>query len=138
MQDLAYELLSQGYPVDLKSVNFPTGDTHHTFLANLPSYPWNHSTRFWVEPRIAKEQRFKKFPPHELLGTRLNGSNALTPTWRNFLRLSGTEWLNDHQIDGTVVFPGAGYIAMAIEAIRLILILPRAQFGSIGCETSTL
>ncbi|KAE8384250.1 putative polyketide synthase [Aspergillus alliaceus] len=120
MQDLACELLSQGYPVDLKSVNFPTGDAHHTFLANLPSYPWNHSTRFWVEPRIAKEQRFKKFPPHELLGTPLNGSNALTPTWRNFLRLSEIEWLKDHQIDDTVVFPGAGYIAMAIEAIRLI------------------
>ncbi|THC93329.1 hypothetical protein EYZ11_007185 [Aspergillus tanneri] len=120
MQDLACELLSQGYPVDLKSVNSPTEDAHHTFLANLPSYPWNHSTRFWVEPRIAKEQRFKKFPPHELLGTPLNGSNALTPTWRNFLRLSEIEWLQDHQIDGTVVFPGAGYIAMAIEAIRLI------------------
>ncbi|KAM5483533.1 Type I Iterative PKS [Microsporum canis] len=120
MQDLACELMSQGYPVDLKAVNFPTGDAHHTFLTNLPAYPWNHSTRFWVEPRMAKEQRFKKFPPQELLGTPLNGSNALTPTWRNFLRLGEIEWLKDHQIDGTVVFPGAGYISMAIEAIRLI------------------
>jgi acyl transferase domain-containing protein/NADPH:quinone reductase-like Zn-dependent oxidoreductase len=120
MQDLACEVLSHGYPVELESVNSPVGDTHHAFLTNLPSYPWNHTTRFWVEPRVAKEQRYKKFPPHELLGTPLNGSNPLTPTWRNFLRISEIVWLKDHQIDGVVVFPGAGYIAMSIEAMRLI------------------
>jgi acyl transferase domain-containing protein len=40
--------------------------------------------------------------------------------WRNFIRLSEFEWLKDHQIDGSVVFPGAGYITSAIEAVRLI------------------
>ena len=30
------------------------------------------------------------------------------------------EWLRDHQIDGTTVFPGAGYVASAIEAVRLL------------------
>jgi acyl transferase domain-containing protein len=42
------------------------------------------------------------------------------PTWRNFIRLSEIEWLKDHQIDGSVVFPGAGYITSAIEAVRLL------------------
>lgn len=121
MQDLACDLLCHGYPVSLSSVNSPIGGTQQKFVADLPTYPWNHTTRFWVEPRASKEQRFKKFPPHELLGTPLNGSNALTPTWRNFLRLSEIEWLRDHQIDSTVVLPGAGYISMAIEAMRLIV-----------------
>lgn len=120
MQDLACDLLCRGYPVSLKSTNSPVGGSHHTFVPDLPTYPWNHGTRFWVEPRVAREQRYKRFAPHELLGSPLNGSNALTPTWRNFLRLSEIEWLQDHQIDGAVVFPGAGYIAMAIEALRLI------------------
>lgn len=121
MQDLACDLLCHGYPVNLSAVNSPVGGSKQEFVTDLPTYPWNHTTQFWVEPRVSKEQRFKKFPPHELLGTPLNGSNALTPTWRNFLRLSEIEWLRDHQIDSTVVLPGAGYISMAIEAMRLIV-----------------
>jgi NADPH:quinone reductase-like Zn-dependent oxidoreductase/malonyl CoA-acyl carrier protein transacylase/SAM-dependent methyltransferase len=124
MQDLACELIGQGYPVNLKQVNSPfdvEGQQQiYKLVTDLPSYPWNHSKKYWVEPRISQEQRFKKFPPHELLGTPLNGSNGLTPTWRNFLRLDEIPWLNDHQIDGSVVFPGAGYIANAIEAVRLL------------------
>ena len=120
MQELACELLAAGYPVDLQSVNFPHGSQHAAFVTDLPSYPWNHMTRFWVEPRVSKDQRFKKFPPHELLGTPLNGANDFTPTWRNFVRLGEMEWLRDHQIEGTTVFPGAGYIVSAIEAVRLL------------------
>lgn len=120
MQDLACEILSHGYPVSLESVNFPHGSQHCTFVSNLPTYPWNHTKRYWVEPRVSKDQRFKRFPPHELLGTILNGTNSLMPTWRNILRLGEVEWLRDHQIDGTTVFPGAGYIASAIEAVRLL------------------
>ncbi|KAK4034298.1 hypothetical protein C8A01DRAFT_49278 [Parachaetomium inaequale] len=130
MQDAACQLLMHGYPVDLQAVNSPRSGHgndpdhhhhhHHQFVPDLPSYPWNHTTRYWVEPRVSREQRYKRFPPHELLGTPLSGSNGLTPTWRNFLRLSEVEWLWDHQIDGSVVFPAAGYVAMAIEAARLL------------------
>ncbi|KAJ5338978.1 hypothetical protein N7452_005706 [Penicillium brevicompactum] len=121
MQDLACDLIGRGYPVNLKQVNSLAEEQQaQKFVTGLPSYPWNHSKKYWVEPRISREQRFKKFPPHELLGTPLNGSNGLTPTWRNFLRLGEIPWLKDHQIDGSVVFPGAGYIANAIEAVRLL------------------
>ncbi|KAG8157786.1 hypothetical protein KVR01_012448 [Diaporthe batatas] len=48
------------------------------------------------------------------------GQRSLIPTWRNFIRLSEIEWLKDHQIDRSVVFPGAGYIALALEAVRLL------------------
>ncbi|KAI3320950.1 type I polyketide synthase [Xylariaceae sp. AK1471] len=120
MQELACELLASGYPVDLQAVNFPHGSQHATFVTDLPSYPWNHATRFWVEPRVSRDQRFKKHPPHELLGTPLNGANDFTPTWRNFMRIGEMEWLKDHQIDGITVFPGAGYIVSAIEAVRLL------------------
>lgn len=120
MQDLVCVIQSHGYPVDLTAVNAPDGTQGLRFVPNLPSYPWDHSKRYWVESRITKDQKHKRFPPHELLGTLINGSNGRTPTWRTFLRLSEIEWLCDHQVDSNVVFPGAGYIAMAIEAIRLL------------------
>lgn len=69
---------------------------------------------------MSKELRTKKFPSHELLGSLLAGGTSSAPTWRNFIRLSEIEWLRDHQVEAKVVLPGATYIAMALEATRLL------------------
>ncbi len=119
MQDMAIELLGRGCNVSLDAINSPSGEKH-AFVRDLPKYAWNHSTRYWTEPRINKELRQKKYAPHELLGSLLPGDNGLSPTWRNHLRLSEISWLVDHQIQGYVVLPGAGYIAMAVEATKLL------------------
>lgn len=50
----------------------------------------------------------------------MNGANEFAPLWRNFIRLGEMPWLRDHQIEGMTVFPGAGYIVSAIEAVRLL------------------
>jgi acyl transferase domain-containing protein len=42
----------------------------------------------------------------------------MQPVWRNLLRLDDIPWCRDHVISGDIVFPAAGYIAMAGEAIR--------------------
>ena len=121
MQDAVSELLVRGYPVSLEAVNFPCGNQHHNYVHDLPTYAWNHSTRYWLESRISRDHRYPRFAPHELLGTLIPGSNALTPTWRNFLRISDIPWLSDHQLDSKVVLPGAAYVTMAIEAMRLLI-----------------
>lgn len=121
MQDVACELLVLGYPVKLEAVNSPLTTAPHKFVHDLPSYAWNHTTRYWNEPRIYKDHRNRQMPPHELLGTPLSGSNRQTPTWRNFLRLADIPWLTEHQLESTVILPGAAYIAMAIEAVRLLM-----------------
>ncbi|OTB00237.1 hypothetical protein M426DRAFT_15697 [Hypoxylon sp. CI-4A] len=120
MQSLACDLVARGYPVDLSAVNEPFGKGTRTFVPDLPTYPWNHDTRYWVESRVNKEIRYKKFPPHELLGLPISGSTEPIAPWRNFLRVSDLPWLIDHQVDSEVVFPAAGYISMAIEAVRLL------------------
>lgn len=120
MQDLASKLISHGYPVLPNAVNFPYCNAKPTFVQDLPTYRWNHATRYWWEPRLNKEIRYKPFQPHELLGTSLAGANGLTSTWRNILRLSDIPWLVDHQLESNVVLPGASYVAMAIEAARLV------------------
>lgn len=46
MQDMVCELISRGYPVNLRQVNSPLGvegqQQSHKLVTNLPSYPWNH------------------------------------------------------------------------------------------------
>jgi acyl transferase domain-containing protein len=118
-QTLVCELLACGYPVNLKAVNMPFGQEPQGFVSDLPSYPWNHESRYWVETRISKEMRNKKFP-HELLGSVIAGSTGPATTWRSFLRRFDLEWLVDHQVDSEVILPGAAYVSMAVEASRLL------------------
>ncbi|KAL9123055.1 MAG: hypothetical protein Q9187_000382 [Circinaria calcarea] len=120
MQNLACFLLSEGYPVDLEAVNFPRGAHGRQVIHDLPSYPWNHSVRHWMEPRKNKEYRHRQFPPHELLGSRAPGTNPMMPTWRHIIRPSEIPWVRDHLVQSDMVYPGAGCICMAIEAARQI------------------
>ncbi|KAJ2995866.1 hypothetical protein NUW58_g1155 [Xylaria curta] len=87
-------------------------------LPDLPRYPWNHRRSYWSESRIAKEWRFREFPHHDLLGVRVLESSALEPAWRNLVHLDSVPWLRDHKIREDNIFPFAGYIAIAGEAIR--------------------
>lgn len=40
--------------------------------------------------------------------------------WRNYLRQNELDWLDGHQVQRQTVFPATGYIAMAVEAYRII------------------
>ncbi|KAK4214346.1 hypothetical protein QBC37DRAFT_421440 [Rhypophila decipiens] len=131
IQDLACDLISHGYPLDLKAVN--RLDLKSAMMVpDLPSYPWNHSTRYWREPRVSKETRYKKFGAHELLGLPMPGSTGAIPTWRSFLRLSDLPWLADHQVDSKIVLPGAAYVIMAMQATRLIHSSPSSASSGIS------
>ncbi|KAL8874314.1 MAG: hypothetical protein Q9198_006904, partial [Flavoplaca austrocitrina] len=87
-------------------------------LTGLPTYPWHHETGFWNESRVTHEWRLRKFPKHELLGSRILEDNTIEPAWRNVTCLEDVPWLHDHKVIDDIVFPAAGYIAMAGEAIR--------------------
>lgn len=120
MQDLACDIFRLGYPLSLSAVNAMSSTQCPKFVPNLPTYAWNHTKRYWIESRINKDIRHKRFPPHELLGLCVSGGTSLATEWRNFLRLSDVTWLADHQVDSQVVLPGAAYISMALEAVRLL------------------
>ncbi|KAF7503264.1 hypothetical protein GJ744_004055 [Endocarpon pusillum] len=89
----------------------------HT-LSSLAAYPWTHDTPYWHESRISREFRTRRHPERQLLGSRALGSNDLEPSWRKFLNLKDVPWLRDHTVAGEIVFPAAGYITMAGEAIN--------------------
>ena len=115
MHSLACELLRKGYPVDLEPLNFPNGRQEVRVLHDLPHYPWNHQTKHWSEPRINKAHRQRLEAPHDLVGSLALGTNMLQPSWRNVIRASDLPWVNDHTVQSNVVYPGAGFICMAIE-----------------------
>lgn len=85
---------------------------------NLPPYPWNHQIRHWSERRVNKAHIEKSCEQHGLLGTMVSGSNPYAPSWRHVIRISELPWVAEHTVQRNVVYPGAGYISMAIEAAR--------------------
>ncbi|KAJ0413691.1 polyketide synthase [Aspergillus carlsbadensis] len=110
-------LFNMGYPVSLATFNSDSESSPPTFVSDLPNYQWNHTIKYWHESESSQDWRFRKFPYHDLLGSKILGSPWTSPAWRNVLRLSDTTWLRDHLLGDSVIFPAAGYIAMAIEAI---------------------
>ncbi|CAJ2503553.1 Uu.00g109470.m01.CDS01 [Anthostomella pinea] len=109
----AGELFLKGVDVDLASI-VPSGQV----LTNLPGYPWNYGTHCWHESRLSREWRLREFPHNDILGSRVLESSHLEPAWRNLLQLDKVPWIRDHVIGPDIVFPGAGYVAIACEAIN--------------------
>lgn len=90
-------------------------------LHDLVPYPWDYSSGLlWSEPRASVELRNRNHIRHELLGTAALTGNGIDFTWRNILKPSEMPWIKDHKLEDQVVFPAAGYIAVAIEAVSQI------------------
>ncbi|RMZ82271.1 hypothetical protein DV738_g1896, partial [Chaetothyriales sp. CBS 135597] len=119
MLSVAISLLREGLPIDLRQINFPQGiPSSLRVLTDLPSYPWNHSIKHWQESRINRAIRARDQEPHDLLGVPVPGANPRAAAWRNIVRVGEAPWLRDHMVQDNIVYPGAGYICLAIEAIK--------------------
>ncbi|RDL35202.1 uncharacterized protein BP5553_07133 [Venustampulla echinocandica] len=112
-----------GYSVDLLAVNeFSAGSSKAagTALVDLPEYPFNHSQTYWYESRISRDFKHKKHGHVDLLGKQSLDWNPLAPRWRHFLRTKDMPWVEDHKINGVILYPASGMLVMAIEAARQI------------------
>ncbi|KAL6718615.1 hypothetical protein ACLMJK_002849 [Lecanora helva] len=106
---------AQGYPVKLIDFN-SCGHGKQRVLTNLPSYAWNHSRTFWAESRFSKEYRFRKSPRLSLLGAPFPKMTGSAHIWKGQIRIAEQPWIQDHKIQSAILYPAAGYLAMAIEA----------------------
>lgn len=79
----------------------------------LPRYPWKRD-RYWTEPRPVEQVRLGRLD-HPLLGRRLARAE---PAWEVELDVEAAPYLDDHRIQGNVLFPAAGYLEMAAQALR--------------------
>ncbi|GLB22767.1 type I Iterative Polyketide synthase (PKS) [Aspergillus tubingensis] len=117
----AGRLHCSGYPIKLSSVNEDgeaKAERRPRVLLDLPEYPFNHSTSYWHESRLSEGYRFRRYGYLELLGTPEQSGNPTEASWRNIIRVSDIPWVQDHKINSTILYPGAGMLVMAIEAIK--------------------
>lgn len=120
---LAGQMLNLGARIDLLAVNGigESGEEPAKLLTDQPSYPWNHSQMHWGESRMARHYRQRQESPNTLLGVPLPIISPGFRQWRSIIDLSHQSWIADHNILGSILFPGAGYLVMAIEAILQVL-----------------
>ncbi|CRG83761.1 Lovastatin nonaketide synthase [Talaromyces islandicus] len=107
-----------GVPVDLSAVN-RLGESlprRKKVIHDLPEYPFNHKTSYWHESRIASQLRLDNRGKLDLLGKPALDWNPLEPRWRNIIRASELPWVQDHVVNGVIMYPAAGMVVMAIEA----------------------
>ena len=102
-------LYTLGFAVDWASL-YPTGD-----FVSLPNYPWKKDVYF-TEPEFFRAIR-QGDNDGPLLGRLID---RVQPTWQNRLGLEQVGFLEDHNIQGSVVFPAAGYVEMIYRAARTL------------------
>jgi acyl transferase domain-containing protein len=101
-------LYTLGFPIDWQALYGPSR------RVALPTYPWQRE-RHWNESEIAAQARLG-YQDHPLLGRTLPEPQ---PTWELELNRRTLTYLDDHRIQGAVLYPGAGYIEMGLAAGRL-------------------
>ena len=102
-------IIGNGLPIHISNINAHTTVTglqcryrFGNFLTDAPSYQWNHSQRFWAESRVSRNVRFRKFPRHQLLGSRYVDDIPSRPCWRNRLMLKEIPWLQELKVSTMV------------------------------------
>ena len=75
----------------------------------LPGYPWQRET-YWMESDANRRDRLG-IVDHPLLGSRIDDAK---PRWLRTLDGTRPSFLADHEVMDANLFPGAGYVEMAL------------------------
>ncbi|KAI4264333.1 MAG: hypothetical protein L6R42_000544 [Xanthoria sp. 1 TBL-2021] len=119
--DVAGRLYASGGVIDLGKVNTDMDgaqEVQPNVIVDLPNYSWNPSNEYWYESESSKDWRNRMFGHHDLLGSKVLATSWHTPAWKKTLRVNHLPWLKDHKMGPEIVFPAAGFMAMAVEAIH--------------------
>lgn len=120
----AGQLWATGHPIDMDEVNQTSRNTLSCvgpILARRPTYPWSHKHAFWHETSNSRSACLRERPRTDLLGVSIDSQNPFEPRWRNILDTKENPWLLHHNVASTVLFPAAGYLVMALEAVLTLV-----------------
>lgn len=113
------DLWIRGHKVDTRSV-ITRGSCAPKLkcLIDLPPYPWNHSKSYWHESHLGEANRLREYPRQDLIGAPTADSIPYEPRWRGFLRISENPWIQDHQVQKTIIYPASGMVSMVLEGAK--------------------
>ena len=106
MLQLAGSLFDLNAKIDLVAVNAVNDNVHGAELGllhgctavDLPPYQYTYGSVNYYEGQASKKYRLWKVIRHNLLGSKVPGTAALQPQWRNVLRVKDVPWLGDHRL----------------------------------------
>ncbi|MGK3205768.1 SDR family NAD(P)-dependent oxidoreductase [Amycolatopsis sp. MEPSY49] len=101
------QLHVSGADVDWAAVYEPTGARP----VAVPTYPFQRQ-RFWLESTTGSVSQ----EDHPLLGSALELAGADGLLFSGRLSVGTHPWLADHVVGGSILFPGTGFVEMAIRA----------------------
>ncbi|KAL2203502.1 hypothetical protein CC79DRAFT_1294463 [Sarocladium strictum] len=136
MLELVGHLFTRGHPVSVTAANQLKSGSR--LLVDLPEYPFDHSNKYWAESRLSRDYRLRGAVKGETLGFRASDWNPLEPRWRSFLSTERDPWLAHHNVSGTVIYPAAGMLIMAMEAVWQMVSANRTVAGYLIKEASFL
>ena len=100
--------------IDVDWQGFHQHDSGH--VVPLPSYPFQRQ-RYWFETR-KKAERLDQEMIHPLLGHKVRSPLWKGTAYETQLSVEFPAFLNNHRIYETAIFPGAGYMEMALAAAK--------------------
>nr|BBX77129.1 polyketide synthase [Mycobacterium florentinum] len=107
------QLFTIGVPVDWPAA---VGDGNRV---DLPTYGFVRQ-RFWLPPGAVGSGNVTSVgltrATHPLLGAVVERPDSGGVVLTGSLSVSGSPWLADHVVDGVVLFPGAGFVELALRA----------------------
>ncbi|KAF2145308.1 uncharacterized protein K452DRAFT_243204 [Aplosporella prunicola CBS 121167] len=127
------QMIATNMPIDAARINAKeeAHGSKHAYrtgrvLTDLPKYEWDHSSSFWAESRISRNIRFRHFPRHELLGSRIAEDTALCMGWSNILNKKEIPWLEQiiQETKDAYLTPSL-FLLDAWEAARQINVVKR-------------
>lgn len=112
MMDGLYTTYLAGCQLDMSHL-FPKKGKY----VQLPNYPWQRE-KHWYSLSSEGQDLVNRQREHPLLGYRIQSSMA---QWENQIDIKKFPYLQDHRVDGGVIFPASGYVEMALAASTLIV-----------------
>ncbi|MEM9675211.1 MAG: SDR family NAD(P)-dependent oxidoreductase [Bacteroidota bacterium] len=102
-------LYTQGY-----SVNWQQLMGEHN-LVDLPTYAWQHQP-YWFEIEASIKDRTEPSLHPYLAREIISSVDKNHRIWEVTLSTKVFPYLQDHKVDGTIVFPGTGHLEIALSA----------------------
>ncbi len=86
----------------------------HKFV-RLPAYPWQKE-RYWMETEQGREERLGSFVHPHLKRKTISARENHNIIWDINLDKRTRPYIDDHKVQGPIIYPGAGHVELAISA----------------------